>query len=54
MVEQVLEQVTAGMAWEAIAEEWRDSISKEAIAKAVRLIGKPYIRLLNDASPHRC
>jgi uncharacterized protein (DUF433 family) len=37
MVLQVLEQVASGMAWEAIIEEWRESISKGAIAEAVRL-----------------
>ena len=37
LVADVLEQVASGMAWEAIIEEWRDSISNEAIAEAVRL-----------------
>lgn len=37
MVSQVLDQVATGMAWEAIIEEWRGSISREAIAEAVRL-----------------
>jgi uncharacterized protein (DUF433 family) len=37
MVRQVLEQVANGMAWETIVEEWRGSVSKEAIAEAVRL-----------------
>ena len=37
MVTQVLEQVASGMAWEAIVEEWRGSVSKDAIAEAVRL-----------------
>ena len=36
MVSQVLEQVAGGMDWEAISEEWRGSVSKEAIAEAVR------------------
>jgi len=31
----VLEQVANGMAWEAIIEEWRGALSKEAIAEAV-------------------
>lgn len=43
MVSQVLEQVAAGMAWEAIADEWRGSISKEAIAEAVRLAGQAFV-----------
>jgi len=33
----VLEQVADGLAWETIIEEWRGSISYEAIAEAVRL-----------------
>jgi uncharacterized protein (DUF433 family) len=37
MVADVLEQVAAGLAWETIIEEWRGSISHEAIAEAVRL-----------------
>ena len=35
MVSQVLKQVESGMAWEAIVDEWRGSIKKEAIAEAV-------------------
>jgi len=37
MVKQVLEQVASGMAWEAVVEEWRGSVSTDAIAEAVRL-----------------
>ena len=37
MVEQVLEQVNMGLAWEAIADEWRGRVSIEAIAEAVTL-----------------
>ena len=37
MVSQVLEQVSAGLAWETIMEEWRGGVTKEAIAEAVRL-----------------
>ena len=36
-VSQVLEQVPAGLAWGTIVEEWRRSVTKEAIADAVRL-----------------
>lgn len=42
MVTQVLEQVATGMVWEAIVDEWRGSISKEAIAEAVRLAGQAF------------
>jgi uncharacterized protein (DUF433 family) len=37
LVADVLEQVADGLAWETIIEEWRDSISYEAISEAVRL-----------------
>lgn len=37
LVADVLEQVASGMAWEAIVEEWRGSVTPEAIAEAVRL-----------------
>lgn len=37
LVADILEQVAAGMAWEAIIEEWRDAITKDAIAEAVRI-----------------
>jgi len=37
LVSDVLEQVASGMAWEAIIEEWRGRLSREAITEAVRL-----------------
>jgi uncharacterized protein (DUF433 family) len=37
LVADVLEQVASGMSWEAIAEEWRGSVTPEAIAESVRL-----------------
>ena len=40
MVSQVLDQLAAGMAWETIEEEWHGSVSREAIAEAVRLAGQ--------------
>jgi uncharacterized protein (DUF433 family) len=43
MVWQVLEMVAAGMAWEAIVEEWGGSITKEAIGEAVQLASKSFI-----------
>ena len=43
MVTQVLEQVASGMAWEAIVDEWRGSVSKEAIAEAVRLAMQAFV-----------
>ena len=43
MVAQVLEQVASGMPWEAIVEEWRGSVSTEAIAEAVRLAMQAFV-----------
>lgn len=37
LVADVLEQVASGMAWEAIIEEWHGTLTKGAIAEAVRL-----------------
>ncbi|MCD6553899.1 MAG: DUF433 domain-containing protein [Anaerolineae bacterium] len=37
LVADVLEQIASGMAWEAIIEEWRGALTKEALAEAVRL-----------------
>lgn len=37
LVADVLEQVADGMAWETIIEEWRGSITEDAIAEAVSL-----------------
>lgn len=39
-VADVLEQVTNGLAWESIIEEWHGSITKEAIAEAVQLASR--------------
>jgi uncharacterized protein (DUF433 family) len=36
-VEDVLDQVSEGMAWDKIIREWHGSVSREAIAEAVRL-----------------
>ena len=37
MVKHVLEQVVDGLSWEAISQEWRGSISTEAITEAVQI-----------------
>lgn len=37
LVADVLEQVASGMVWEAIIDEWRDALSKDAIAEAIRI-----------------
>ena len=43
LVSQVMEQIAIGMAWETIIEEWRGSITKEAIAEAVRLANRAFL-----------
>ncbi len=43
LVADVLEQVADGLAWETIIEEWRDSISHEAIAEAVRMSRQAFL-----------
>ncbi|MCP4427042.1 MAG: DUF433 domain-containing protein [Chloroflexi bacterium] len=43
LVADVLEQVADGLAWETIVEEWRGSISHEAIAEAVRLSRQAFL-----------
>ena len=37
LVADVLDQVSTGMVWEAIIENWRGAVSREAIAESVRL-----------------
>ncbi len=46
LVADVLEQISNGMAWETIIEEWRGAVTKEAIAEAIRLAREA---LLNHA-----
>jgi uncharacterized protein (DUF433 family) len=43
LVADVLEQVADGLAWETIIEEWRGSISHEAIAEAIRLSRQAFL-----------
>ncbi len=43
LVSQVMEQIAIGMAWETIIEEWRDSVSREAISEAIRLANQAFI-----------
>jgi uncharacterized protein (DUF433 family) len=37
LVADVLEQVANGTSWEAIVDDWRGDVKREAIAEAVRL-----------------
>ena len=43
LVADVLEQVASGVAWESIVAEWRGSVSKDAIAEAVRLSSQAFL-----------
>ena len=43
LVAHVLEQVAEGTAWETIVQEWRGSITPEAIAEAVRLASQAFL-----------
>lgn len=43
LVADVLEQVADGLAWETIVEEWRGSITYDAIAEAVRLSRQAFL-----------
>jgi len=42
LVSDVLEQVSSGIAWEMIVDEWRGDVSKDAIAEAVRLASQAF------------
>lgn len=42
-VDDVLTDVSRGLAWEAIIERWHNSISKEAISEAVRLANEAFL-----------
>ena len=44
MVWQVLEMVAEGMAWETIVEKFGGSITQEAVAEAVQLASKSFIK----------
>jgi uncharacterized protein (DUF433 family) len=44
MVWQVLEMVAEGKAWETIVEEWDSAISKDAIAEAISLASKSFVK----------
>lgn len=37
LVGDVLDQIANGMDWDAIIEEWRGKLTREAIAEAIRL-----------------
>ena len=47
-VGDVLDQVSAGMAWETIVEEWHGHITKEAIAEAVQLASQALLNHVDE------
>ena len=49
LVVDVLEQVAEGLAWETIIAEWRGSLTREAIAEAVRLSSAAFLDHLNQS-----
>jgi uncharacterized protein (DUF433 family) len=51
LVADVLEQVARGMAWEAISEEWRGAVTRDAIGEAVRLAREALLK--QAAAPTR-
>ncbi len=50
-VADILEQVASGMDWDAIIEEWRGSITKEAIAEAINLAREAMITHVKELTP---
>ena len=54
-VSDVLEMVAEGTAWETIIEQWHNSITKEAIAEAVKLSSEAFFRHTDefDLEPSR-
>jgi uncharacterized protein (DUF433 family) len=51
LVADVLDQVADGMAWEAIIENWRGALRREAIAEAVRLAREVLINHKEELVP---
>lgn len=44
LVSDVLEQVSSGVSWDTIVEEWNRSVTKEAIREAVQLASQALLR----------
>lgn len=44
LVSDVLEQVASGLAWESIVEDWRGSITEDAIKEAVDLASQALLK----------
>ena len=50
LVADVLDQVAAGMAWEAIIDQWNGSIAKAAIREAVQVASRALERHADDVA----
>ncbi len=48
MVWQVLEMLAEGLVWETIIEECHNNITEDAIAEAVKLSGKAFLKHANE------
>jgi uncharacterized protein (DUF433 family) len=44
LVEDVLDQVGTGMAWETIMEEWNNTLTREAIQEAINLASQALLK----------
>lgn len=53
MVWQVLEMLTRGLAWETIIEECHNSITKDAIAEAIKMSGEAFLKHANEFAVER-
>lgn len=53
LVADVLEQVAEGLAWETIITEWRGSLTRDAIAEAVRLSSAAFLDHLDQSRLER-
>ena len=48
LVADVLEQVSTGVSWESIIEEWNGNLTREAIAEAVALASEALRKHVDD------
>jgi uncharacterized protein (DUF433 family) len=48
LVSDVLEQVSNGVAWETIIEEWNRSVSSDGIREAVQLASRALLRHVDE------
>ncbi|MBI3949783.1 MAG: DUF433 domain-containing protein [Acidobacteria bacterium] len=51
-VKHVLEQVAAGMDWDAIVADWDGAVTKEAIAEAIHVASQVLVRHVEGRRRH--